>query len=78
MPPHTPATRREVEATLRCAPPRPVPLFLPAIYEHKAWFIGSNPSAISRDADLLTRGMGPLGRGLVLNILDELARLGTH
>lgn len=31
-----------------------------------------------RDAELLTRGMGPLGRGLVLNILDELARLGTH
>ncbi|MCU0840836.1 MAG: hypothetical protein MUC79_03830 [Thiobacillaceae bacterium] len=31
-----------------------------------------------RDADLLTRGMGPLGRGLVLNILNELARLGTH
>ena len=57
MPPHTPATRREVEGTLRCAPPRPVPLFLPAIYEHKAWFIGSTPSAISRDADLLTRAL---------------------
>lgn len=31
-----------------------------------------------RDADLLCRGMGPLGRSLVLDILDELARLGTH
>lgn len=31
-----------------------------------------------RDADLLCRGMGPLGRGLVLDILDELGRLGTH
>jgi uroporphyrinogen decarboxylase len=57
MPPHPTATRREVEATLRCAAPRPVPLFLPAIYEHKAWFIGSTPSAISRDASLLTRAL---------------------
>ena len=31
-----------------------------------------------RDADLLSRGMGPLGRSLVLDILDELARLSTH
>jgi hypothetical protein len=31
-----------------------------------------------RDADRLTRGMGPLGRELVLNILDELARLDLH
>ena len=57
MPPHPTATRREVEATLRCAAPRPVPLFLPAIYEHKAWFIGSTPSAVSRDASLLTRAL---------------------
>lgn len=42
---------------LRCRAPRPVPLFLPAIYEHKAWFIGSTPSAISRDPDLLTRAL---------------------
>lgn len=28
-----------------------------------------------RDADTLTRGMGPLGRELVINLLDELARL---
>lgn len=42
---------------LRCAAPRAVPLFLPAIYEHKAWFIRSTPSAIARDADLLTQAL---------------------
>jgi len=57
VPPHPTATRADVEAVLRCAAPRRVPLFLPAIYEHKAWFIGSTPSAISRDADLLTRAL---------------------
>lgn len=57
MPAHSPATRAEVEAVLRCQTPRPVPLFLPAIYEHKAAFIGSTPSAISRDARLLTRAL---------------------
>lgn len=31
-----------------------------------------------RDADRLAKGMGPLGRELVLNILDELARLDLH
>lgn len=56
-PPHPVATRTEVETVLRCGAPRQVPLFLPAIYEHKAWFIGSTPSAISRDADLLTRAL---------------------
>lgn len=56
--PHRTATRDEVEAVLRCATPRRAPrLFLPAIYEHKAWFIRSTPSAISRDADLLTRAL---------------------
>jgi uroporphyrinogen decarboxylase len=54
---HVPATRREIETVLRCGPPRAVPLFLPAIYEHKAAFIGSTPSAISRDADLLTKAL---------------------
>jgi uroporphyrinogen decarboxylase len=60
MPPkatHTPATRAEVGAVLRCSAPRLVPLFLPAIYEHKAWFIGSTPSAVSRDPELLTRAL---------------------
>jgi uroporphyrinogen decarboxylase len=51
------AVRTEVEAVLRCAPLQPKPLFLPAIYEHKAWFIGSTPSAISRSGDLLTRAI---------------------
>ncbi len=54
---HTPATRRDVERVLRCEAPGATPLFLPAIYEHKAAFIGSTPSAISRDADLLTRAL---------------------
>lgn len=57
MPSHPTATRAEVENILRCGTPRPVPLFLPAIYEHKAWFIGSTPSAISRDAGLLARAV---------------------
>lgn len=57
-PPHPTATRAEVEAVLRCSPDaRKMPIFLPAIYEHKAAFIGSTPSAISRDADLLTKAL---------------------
>ena len=57
-PPHPTATRAEVESVLRCSPDAPaVPIFLPAIYEHKAAFIDSTPSAISRDADLLTRAL---------------------
>lgn len=51
------ATRFEVESVLRCESCRRSPLFLPAIYEHKAWFIGQTPSAISRDAGLLTRAL---------------------
>ncbi|HEY5553106.1 MAG TPA: uroporphyrinogen decarboxylase family protein, partial [Opitutaceae bacterium] len=51
------ATLAEVDSVLRCAAIRRPPLFLPAIYEHKAAFIGSTPSAISRDGDLLTRAM---------------------
>jgi hypothetical protein len=31
-----------------------------------------------RDADKLTKGMGPLGKELVVNLLDELARLRPH
>ncbi|MCC5833450.1 MAG: hypothetical protein JJU20_01840 [Opitutales bacterium] len=54
---HTPATRSEVESVLRCESPQRPPLFLPAIYEHKASFIGSSPSAISRDAKLLTKAL---------------------
>ena len=54
---HIPATRAEVETILRCGKPRDVPLFFPAIYEHKAWFIGSTPSAIARNGDLLARAV---------------------
>jgi uroporphyrinogen decarboxylase len=50
-------TRSEIESVLRCAAPRAIPPFLPALYEHKAWFIGSTPTAISRDPDLLTCGL---------------------
>ena len=31
-----------------------------------------------RDADKLSRGMGPLGKGLLNSILEELARLSLH
>ncbi|HUG09528.1 MAG TPA: uroporphyrinogen decarboxylase family protein [Opitutaceae bacterium] len=57
QPPHPTATLAEVDSVLRCVAPRRPPLFLPAIYEHKASFIGSTPSAISRDAELLTRAI---------------------
>lgn len=56
-PSHLPATRLEVESVLRCEVRGRSPLFLPAIYEHKAWFIGQTPSAISRDVDLLVRAL---------------------
>jgi len=56
-PPYVTATRSEIENVLRCGPSRRVPIFLPAIYEHKAWFIGSTPSAISRDGELLSRAL---------------------
>ncbi|MEX1139519.1 MAG: uroporphyrinogen decarboxylase family protein [Bacteroidota bacterium] len=38
---------------LDCRNPGRVP-FIPAIYEHKAWFVGETPSAICRDAGLFT------------------------
>lgn len=31
--------------------------FVPAIYEHKAWFVGSSPSHVCRDADLFVRAV---------------------
>jgi uroporphyrinogen decarboxylase len=31
--------------------------FIPAIYEHKAWFVGETPSTVCRDADLLTKAV---------------------
>ncbi|PTX94458.1 uroporphyrinogen decarboxylase family protein [Opitutus sp. ER46] len=55
--PRLPATRAQVERVLRCVAPAPAPLFLPAIYEQKAWFIDQTPSAIARDPALLTRAL---------------------
>ena len=52
-----PASLAEVEAHLRCEAPRPAPLFLPAIYEHKAWFLRETPSRVCQSADLLTRAL---------------------
>lgn len=30
---------------------------MPAVYEHKAWFIGDTPSNVSRDTDLFTKAV---------------------
>lgn len=38
---------------LNCRKPDRVP-FVPAIYEHKAWFVGQTPSRVCRDAELFT------------------------
>jgi uroporphyrinogen decarboxylase len=51
------ASRTEIETALRCEPSPAGPLFLPAIYEHKAWFVKSTPSAVSRDGGLLARAL---------------------
>ena len=51
------ANRAEVESVLRCEGIRKNPLFMPAIYEHKGFFIDETPSNISRDADLFTRAV---------------------
>ena len=51
------ANRAEVESVLRCEGVRKNPLFMPAIYEHKGFFIDETPSNISRDADLFTRAV---------------------
>ncbi|MBL4575371.1 MAG: uroporphyrinogen decarboxylase family protein [Opitutaceae bacterium] len=53
--PHPTATRSEVESTLRFESNRSIPLFMPAIYEHKGHFIGKTPSQISRDPQLLAQ-----------------------
>lgn len=39
--------------TLDCNNAGRIP-FIPAIYEHKAWFVGETPSVVCRDAGLLT------------------------
>jgi uroporphyrinogen decarboxylase len=49
----------DIAAVLRCEPrpaPAPVP-FIPAIYEHKAFFIKQTPAAVARDAALLARAL---------------------
>ncbi len=56
-PSHIQATRAEIDSVLRGTGSRTSPPFLPAIYEHKASFIDSAPSAISRNADLLTQAL---------------------
>ncbi len=50
------ASREEVESVLRCEGSFR-PLYLPAIYEHKAFFLGDTPSNVSRDADLFTKAV---------------------
>jgi uroporphyrinogen decarboxylase len=47
---------KRFEQALRCERPDRVP-FLPAIYEHKGWFVGVTPSTICRDAQLLTTAL---------------------
>jgi uroporphyrinogen decarboxylase len=46
-----------MDRVLRCEPRAGRRPFLPAIYEHKAWFIGRTPAEIARDADLLARAL---------------------
>jgi uroporphyrinogen decarboxylase len=41
---------------LNCVRPERVP-FIPAIYEHKAWFVGATPSAVCKDPDLFYRAI---------------------
>ena len=53
----TEATGRErCQSALRCERSDPPP-YMPAVYEHKAWFLGETPSRVSRDADLFFRAM---------------------
>lgn len=47
----------KIKDVLRCKNGSQQPPFLPAIYEHKGWFIGTTPSAVSRDTDLLTASL---------------------
>ena len=51
------ASREEVQSVLRCEGTARRPPYMPAIYEHKAFFLGDTPSNVSRDADLLTRAV---------------------
>jgi uroporphyrinogen decarboxylase len=48
--------KKRFEQALNCEPPDRIP-FVPAIYEHKAWFIGETPSKVCRDAQLFTAAL---------------------
>ena len=52
----TASPREHCENALQC---RPVacPPFLPAIYEHKGWFLRETPSRVARDPDLFFRAL---------------------
>ncbi len=45
-----------LQTVLDCSPADRVP-FLPAIYEHKAWFVKDTPSNVASDVDLFTRAV---------------------
>lgn len=47
---------KRLELALKCEPQDQVP-FVPAIYEHKAWFVGETPSRVCRDVHLLTTAL---------------------
>jgi uroporphyrinogen decarboxylase len=47
---------RRFEQALNCEASDRIP-FLPAIYEHKAWFVGETPSKVCRDSRLLTAAL---------------------
>lgn len=51
------ANREQVKSILSCTKIEIPPLYMPAIYEHKAFFLKDTPSNISRSADLLTRAI---------------------
>ncbi|MCX6145472.1 MAG: hypothetical protein NTZ35_19870 [Ignavibacteriales bacterium] len=47
---------RRFEQALNCEAPDRIP-FLPAIYEHKAWFVGETPSKVCQDSQLFTTAL---------------------
>ena len=51
------ASREEIKSVLNCQSTLDRPLYMPAIYEHKAFFVDDTPSNVSRDADLLARAV---------------------
>jgi uroporphyrinogen decarboxylase len=47
---------RRFEQALNCERTDRIP-FVPAIYEHKAWFVGETPSNVCRDSQLFTKAL---------------------